>query len=769
MFVKPKIRDILHDCPVKTSVKLFETSANRRTKCPAPTQSNRKRSLATMKDHISAPEVIHKDVVVIGNGPSGIALSFMLSGHLPYLISRDHPDEMLSARLHSATGHSLAQQPLGHLAAGLEGRSTNPVSLLLDALEHPCADLGIEMASLVQWRYHKDKEIDHVVFGKGPPGGSWHSMDPNILTLSLGSWMALPVIPYSCVDNTDSQRRATASSVAQYYANYVKQMNLTKHFHNSVCVTSIQPITDPNQPMDTNQLGHDANHLAERPTTTTVDTNHVAENATVTLGNRIKYKSECGTVIKPVCEMEVPRRKCSFVSALNYIRARTKCHKQKPKDGVRTCKRPRDSVSKHDMSPNRKVRELIDKSYISLDQSLYLTRISREIDNTLYINDDEMLVCDAELLPPIRNQYRCDVNGDVDLLRPIRNDVDVYPPIRAHKYRYDQYGGRNKYRSFSFSGDSDFESNAYCDTVFNNNQKHNSLINISDSKLCRCFEEEKRVPMDDNCGMDILCECTTDAEDNTKARWIVNTVDYSTGQQITYTCNNLILANGSSDLPNRLGLSAETYDLPWVLHDLRSLENKLDHFAQCTSEITPDPVLIVGAGLSAADAVIATRFRSIPVLHVFRNRSVALDKQLPENMYPEYHKVHQMMVDGGSTYPLYTALPEHTVADISATDHTVTLLTKSGTPIIYKVSYVVILIGSRPNLTFLPAEVSLGVKKSTAIDAKSNPIDIDKMSHAVHGCDGLYAIGPLAGDNFVRFIPGGALAVVSDLYKHKNW
>lgn len=127
------------------------------------------------------------------------------------------------------------------------------------------------------------------------------------------------------------------------------------------------------------------------------------------------------------------------------------------------------------------------------------------------------------------------------------------------------------------------------------------------------------------------------------------------------------------------------------------------------------------------------------------------------------------MLDGGSTYPLYTALPEHTVSDISATDHTVTLLAKSGTPITYKVSYVVILIGSRPNLTFLPPEVSLGVKKSTAIDAKSNPIDIDKMSHAVHGCDGLYAVGPLAGDNFVRFIPGGALAVVSDLYKNKKW
>lgn len=51
------------------------------------------------------------------------------------------------------------------------------------------------------------------------------------------------------------------------------------------------------------------------------------------------------------------------------------------------------------------------------------------------------------------------------------------------------------------------------------------------------------------------------------------------------------------------------------------------------------PVLILGAGLSSADAVIAARARNIPVIHVFRHQFTGLDKQLPENMYPEYHKV----------------------------------------------------------------------------------------------------------------------------------
>lgn len=51
------------------------------------------------------------------------------------------------------------------------------------------------------------------------------------------------------------------------------------------------------------------------------------------------------------------------------------------------------------------------------------------------------------------------------------------------------------------------------------------------------------------------------------------------------------------------------------------------------------PVVIVGAGLSAADAVTICRSSGINVIHVYRNRSAGLDKMLPENVYPEYHEV----------------------------------------------------------------------------------------------------------------------------------
>lgn len=34
------------------------------------------------------------------------------------------------------------------------------------------------------------------MLGKGPPGGSWHRMDPNLRTLSLAAWMSLPSLDF---------------------------------------------------------------------------------------------------------------------------------------------------------------------------------------------------------------------------------------------------------------------------------------------------------------------------------------------------------------------------------------------------------------------------------------------------------------------------------------------------------------------------------------------------------------------------------------------
>lgn len=134
------------------------------------------------------------------------------------------------------------------------------------------------------------------------------------------------------------------------------------------------------------------------------------------------------------------------------------------------------------------------------------------------------------------------------------------------------------------------------------------------------------------------------------------------------------------------------------------------------------PVLVIGAGLSAADAIMAARFRGIPVLHAFRNSLNEWDKQtaeritisydrlqwLPDSIYPEYHKVYEMMADGGTNYPLYKSLPGYTLISLCEnrqngnrnSNRTVTFSAPDGQLHTFEVSIAAILIGKH-NIYFL--------------------------------------------------------------------
>ena len=136
-------------------------------------------------------------------------------------------------------------------------------------------------------------------------------------------------------------------------------------------------------------------------------------------------------------------------------------------------------------------------------------------------------------------------------------------------------------------------------------------------------------------------------------------------------------------------------------------------------------------------------------------------------MYPEYHKVYQMMRDSSGSYDRYKALPEHVLIEIGA-DHTVKIqgpTACSNSKV--RVSNVVICIGSHPDLSFLGplAATDLGLRPNQPIDCKVNPIAIDTTTHESVHQPGLYALGPLVGENFVRFLQGGALAITSHLAK----
>ena len=84
----------------------------------------------------------------------------------------------------------------------------------------------------------------------------------------------------------------------------------------------------------------------------------------------------------------------------------------------------------------------------------------------------------------------------------------------------------------------------------------------------------------------------------------------------SYLARNVVLATGQADTPNVLGVAGE--QLPCVLHALAQLTSLVK-----TRRLGPRsaPVVVVGAGLSAADAIIAAQSHSIPVVHVFRKQA----------------------------------------------------------------------------------------------------------------------------------------------------
>lgn len=267
---------------------------------------------------------------------------------------------------------------------------------------------------------------------------------------------------------------------------------------------------------------------------------------------------------------------------------------------------------------------------------------------------------------------------------------------------------------------------------------------------------------------------------------------------------NVVLATGAFDSPVRLGVEGE--NLPFVFHSISDLGVAV---SQKKMDLNSDPILIVGAGLSAADAVLCACNSNIRVLHVFRKSVDDRDlifKQLPKTLYPEYHKVYNMMcsktyknvapsasnghqavsiassvcakmcpkpklatgdVAGNasvSLFPDYTSFPEHCV--VSLQPDMKCLLQGNNSLKAFKISMVLVLIGTNPNLFFLKGQGQYLCQDPTKpVSCKQNPIDINPYTFECTKEPGLFAMGPLVGDNFVRFLKGGALGIASCLLK----
>lgn len=227
---------------------------------------------------------------------------------------------------------------------------------------------------------------------------------------------------------------------------------------------------------------------------------------------------------------------------------------------------------------------------------------------------------------------------------------------------------------------------------------------------------------------------------------------------------NVVLATGLSK-PKKLGIEGE--NLPFVHHHLR----KVVEFGRRLRRRAVDPVVVVGDGLSAADAVLELSSLEVPVIHVLRrdlnDEELVLNK-LSTQMYHDYMKVKDMMtkpVFDSQGRCLYQAYPKCQLLSISK-HKDCKIKMADGKSQTQAISAVFILIGSKPELSFLKGLPGLGVEPAKELDCRHNPIDVDPFSYECRRAKNLFAMGPLVGDNFVRFGIGGAVGIASHLLKN---
>jgi hypothetical protein len=226
-------------------------------------------------------------------------------------------------------------------------------------------------------------------------------------------------------------------------------------------------------------------------------------------------------------------------------------------------------------------------------------------------------------------------------------------------------------------------------------------------------------------------------------------------EEILVKAKKLVLACGLTR-PKRLNVAGE--EQPFVVHKLCQLQTSL-HKSPANW-----PVMVIGAGMSAADAILLAINNGSKVYHAFYQNleDNFIFNKLPKGMYHEYHRVWNLM-QGKEVQPNYVPLVGHEVVSFAA-DGKCTLTHKGGITTI-DVGLVAVMIGSQANLDFLPQDIQLSVALDDhqPIDSKHNSLDVDFFTSRSERYPNLYGLGPLAGDNFVRFLFGSGLACAKSI------
>ncbi|KJH47087.1 hypothetical protein DICVIV_06847 [Dictyocaulus viviparus] len=222
------------------------------------------------------------------------------------------------------------------------------------------------------------------------------------------------------------------------------------------------------------------------------------------------------------------------------------------------------------------------------------------------------------------------------------------------------------------------------------------------------------------------------------------------GRSFSHTAKHVILACGKTK-NRQLELPARNRTIP-IVYDIVSM--KLQLLQHDYAFDTSARVVVIGDGISSADAVRVCLENKIPVLHIMRRNERQLRNSVLSRLsslyYSEYHLIYRLMI-GKDIHPLYESRHKSSVVDIDESS-VLTIATSKGYQY-EKCSMVVVCIGRVSDFD----GVLVGKYTFSGYHSEEDPT--------------LMCVGSFAGDHLVRYLVGGCLDVARSLhsyYRDKN-
>lgn len=258
-------------------------------------------------------------------------------------------------------------------------------------------------------------------------------------------------------------------------------------------------------------------------------------------------------------------------------------------------------------------------------------------------------------------------------------------------------------------------------------------------------------------------------------------------------CDNLVLASGifespltTRDLPrsrssspfndlhtSQLARSTPDITPQWTESPCSSVSSSCSLSMTCSSQTScdidadhADPVLVIGTGVSAADAI----NRTPRVIHIYKwhndKGAPCSFRKFPKELYGEYVKVFERMraavarADHVDTNSAYVGLPNAQLLEFNPKTHTADIQLANGSVMTLKVSCVMQYTGRSSSLAFLDALVvpDLDTTSITKLTIRSQ-----YKNTLPEIAPNVYAMGSLTGDSLVRFLLGSSVWVASHL------